>query len=76
IWFEDGSIVLATTAHLYRVHKSILAKNSSFFKDMFDFPTSGEQGETEGAVANAERWKGVPLVRMIGDSDEDVYHLL
>ncbi|KLO07723.1 hypothetical protein SCHPADRAFT_894412 [Schizopora paradoxa] len=77
LWFKDGSIVLATDVHLYRVHEGVLAQNSSVFKDMFDFPTSGERGDADGGVsASAEEWDGVPLVRMVGDSDEDVYHLL
>ncbi|KLO07722.1 hypothetical protein SCHPADRAFT_945014 [Schizopora paradoxa] len=76
IWFEDGSIVLATDVHLYRIHKSVLSKNSVVFRDMFDLPTIGERGETGGAVLIAEEWEGLPLVKMVGDSDEDVFHLL
>ncbi len=36
LWYEDGNILLATDAHLYRVHKSVLAKQSTVFKDMFE----------------------------------------
>lgn len=78
IWLEDGSIVLATDVHVFRVHKSILAKNSSVFKNMLNFPTGGD--ELEGGVnddaADAEQWDGLPLVRMVHDNDEDVCHLL
>ncbi|KLO06259.1 hypothetical protein SCHPADRAFT_1002449 [Schizopora paradoxa] len=75
IWFDDGSIVLATDVHLYRAHKSILAQYFTVFKDMFDMPT-GEEGFGDGGSVSAERWDGLLLVRMAGDSDEDVYHLL
>ncbi len=51
LWYEDGNIQLATDAHLYRVHKSVLIKQSTAFKDMFELPnTPPEVGEeTEGA---------------------------
>ncbi|KLO07206.1 hypothetical protein SCHPADRAFT_945455 [Schizopora paradoxa] len=68
-WFEDGSIVLATDIHLYRVHKGMLAKYSKVLGDMFNFPTGDED-------ANTERWEDVPIVRMVGDSDEGVRLLL
>ncbi|KLO07219.1 hypothetical protein SCHPADRAFT_945468 [Schizopora paradoxa] len=66
-WFSDGSIVLATDIHLYRVHKSVLARYSKVFSDMFEIPTGD---------ANTESWEGVPIVRMVGDSDGDVCVLL
>ncbi|KLO06826.1 hypothetical protein SCHPADRAFT_1002110 [Schizopora paradoxa] len=62
LWFDDGSIVLATDVHLYRIHKG-------------DFPTSGE-GRECADDAEAEEWDGVPFVKMVGDSDENVCHLL
>ncbi|KLO06257.1 hypothetical protein SCHPADRAFT_946238 [Schizopora paradoxa] len=76
LWYDDGSIVLATDVHLYRVHKSILAQYSTVFKDMLDIPTGDGSRADEGGIVSAERWDGLPLVRMAGDSDEDVYHLL
>ncbi len=64
-WYEDGSIILATDVHLFRIHKGILAKHSSFFHDMFNLPTS--------KILNVdEYWEGVPVVKMVGDSDEEV----
>jgi len=66
-WFSDGSVVLATEVHLYRVHKSMLAKYSSVLNDMFEIPSEG---------ANTDCWEGVPIVKMAGDSDEDVFALL
>lgn len=64
-WYKDGSVILATDVHLFRIHKGILAKHSTFFNDMFEFPT----GET---LDVNECWEGVPVVRMVGDSDEEV----
>ncbi|KLO07208.1 hypothetical protein SCHPADRAFT_658044 [Schizopora paradoxa] len=69
LWFSDGSIVLATDVHLYRVHKSMLAKYSKVLRDLFEIPTGDED-------ANTERWEDVPIVRMVGDSDEEVRLLL
>lgn len=76
LWFKDGSIVLATDSHLYRVHKSVLAKYSSVFEDMFEFPAGGRGGAGDAAYADESEWDGLPLVKMVGDSDESVYHLL
>lgn len=69
-WFNDGSIVLATDVHLYRVHKSVLSRYSKVFKEMFEIPT----GDSD--AANTERWEDVPIVRMAGDTDEGVCLLL
>ncbi len=67
LWFDDGSVVLATDVHLYRVHKSMLAKHSTVLSDMFEIPSGN---------ANTECWDGVPIVKMAGDSDEEVFILL
>jgi len=67
LWFDDGSVVLATDVHLYRVHKGMLAKHSTVLSGMFEIP-SGD--------ANTECWEDVPIVKMAGDSDEEVYILL
>ena len=76
-WFEDGNIVLATDVHLYCVHRGVLAKNSTVFKDMLELPNVGNTSDLEaGIVENGDSWEGRPLVRMVGDSDEDVYHIL
>ncbi|KLO06820.1 hypothetical protein SCHPADRAFT_932844 [Schizopora paradoxa] len=80
LWYEDGSIVLATDEHLYCVHKSFLASSSSVFKDMLAMPnaesvmTVGSQGTHMGK--DEDIYEGKPVVRMFGDSDENVYHLL
>ena len=68
LWFSDGSIVLSTDKHLYRVHKSVLAKHSKVLSDLLEIPT--------GDIAQMESWECVPMVRMVGDSDGEVYMLL
>lgn len=73
LWFDDASIVLATDIHVYRVHKSMLSKYSSVFKDMLEIPF---EGVDEDGATGVDRWDGLPLVRMAGDSDENVSHLL
>ncbi|KLO04229.1 hypothetical protein SCHPADRAFT_808263, partial [Schizopora paradoxa] len=75
LWFEDASIVLATDVHLYRVHKGMLANYSSVFKDMLEMPT-GEEDNDGGGSVDSNHWDGLPLVRMAGDSDENVSHFL
>ncbi len=86
VWYADGNIVLATERHLYRVHKSILAKYSTVFADMFKFEMegfggeegNGQQVQVNGGAMDAlnDRWEGVPIVQMHGDSDEDVKVIL
>ncbi|KLO06821.1 hypothetical protein SCHPADRAFT_1002106 [Schizopora paradoxa] len=76
-WFDDASIVLQTDVHLYRVHKSTLAKYSSVFRDMLEMPSGGGgNGNAGGGGVDEDRWDGLPLVRMAGDDNRDVYHLL
>ena len=67
LWFDDGNIVLASDVHLYRVYKGILAKHSKVLNDIFEIPTGD---------GNTESWEGVPMVRMVGDKDEEVSVLL
>ncbi|KIJ20629.1 hypothetical protein PAXINDRAFT_106264 [Paxillus involutus ATCC 200175] len=38
LWFSDGSIVLRAENTLFRVHKSLLARHSGFFQDLFTLP--------------------------------------
>ncbi|KLO06825.1 hypothetical protein SCHPADRAFT_1002109 [Schizopora paradoxa] len=74
LWHDDGNIVLATDAFLYRVHKGVLAKNSTVFRNMFMLPGDGTEGGTAGLGDGV--WDGVPMVKMAGDDDVDVYNLL
>lgn len=79
IWYFDGNVVLASDKHLFRVHKSILADRSTVFKDMFDLPTPEDQygpQESRNEASNLDYWEGLPIVRMAGDSDEEVANFL
>ncbi|TFK49217.1 hypothetical protein OE88DRAFT_1736862 [Heliocybe sulcata] len=38
LWFEDGNVVFQAQTTFFRVHRGVLAANSSVFKDMFSFP--------------------------------------
>lgn len=38
LWFQDGSVILATESSLFRVHISVLSRHSLFFRDMFRLP--------------------------------------
>lgn len=67
LWYEDGSVVLATNSKLFRVHKSVLSKTSGVFADLFSVPQP---------VDSTETYEGLPLVHLAGDHDEDVAHFL
>ena len=69
LYFSDGNIVLTTAGGtgehiLFRVHQSILAKNSPVFEHMLSSP--GDANET---------YDGVPLVKL-SDSREELESLL
>lgn len=66
-YFPDGNIVLdvvedsATTR--FRVHKSLLSRNSLFFAGMFDIPQPPEKP--------SELVDGCPVINLTGDSVGD-----
>ena len=39
IWFEDGNVVVIAQTTGFRVHKSLLSRQSDVFRDMFDMPS-------------------------------------
>jgi BTB/POZ domain len=62
LYLEDGNIVLSASQNdggysLFRVHKSILAKNSPVFSDMFTLSTPD----------SADIYDGVPIVQLHDD---------
>lgn len=65
IWFTDGNIILEAETTQFRVHRGVLAKHSSVFKDMFDVPQPPGEPEIEGC----------PIVHL-SDTAQDVGHLL
>lgn len=80
LWYEDGNVVLSTNSYLYRVHKSILSRQSTMFKDMFQVSGDAEgdsKGDSKGGVGlKPVEYEGVPLVALSDDSDEDVFSFL
>jgi hypothetical protein len=66
IWYKDGSVVLQAQDKQFRVHWSVLSKNSAFFRDMQDLPQPEMEQETVEAC---------PLIPL-SDSVVDIEHLL
>lgn len=52
LWFEDGNIVLVTDAENvgFKVHRSILARQSLVFRDMFEIPQPMHEEEYDGCA--------------------------
>ncbi|KAI9573789.1 hypothetical protein HD554DRAFT_555906 [Boletus coccyginus] len=74
LWFSDGSIVLRAENTLFRVHKSLLARHSGFFHDLFTLP----QPETDAKslpVHSVGGIEGCEVLRL-HDAPEDVANLL
>jgi hypothetical protein len=67
IWYRDGSVVLQAQDTQFRVHWSVLAKHSAFFKDL--------EGLPQPNPADLPTVDGCPVVE-IQDAVEDVEHLL
>lgn len=67
LWYEDGSVVLATETTLFRVYRGILSQNSVIFRNMFSLPRSPSSTE--------EKLDGLPLIHL-HDAAEDLAHLL
>ena len=65
LWYEDGSVVLATEDTYFCVHRSVMSKHCIVWRDMFAMP----QPETQ------EEYDGKPLIWMT-DSTEDLVHFL
>ncbi|KAJ7187938.1 hypothetical protein C8R46DRAFT_1241422, partial [Mycena filopes] len=71
-YYEDGNIVLSAKnadgcTRYFRLHRSILAKNSVVFGDMFTMPPP---------PSGTDLHDGVPLVEMAGDSAEALHSLV
>lgn len=73
LYLEDGSICLTSALPdspsprtVFRVHKSLLARHSSVFKDMFALPTD---------IGDQDQHEGLPLVIM-QDHTNDIEALL
>ncbi|KAJ7686492.1 hypothetical protein B0H17DRAFT_1136823 [Mycena rosella] len=65
IWHRDGSVVLQADDVQFRVHWSVLALHSSFFRDMQELPQPSDQPSVDGC----------PIIEL-QDAVEDVKYLL
>lgn len=66
-WFEDGNIILRAGEASFRVHSSVLSRNSAFFRDLFSLP--------QAAQAAPELLDGCPVV-LLHEIPGDVVMLL
>jgi hypothetical protein len=66
IWNSDGSVVLQAANTQFRVHWSVLARNSSVFRDMQGVPQPADQPGVEGC----------PIVELSDDTDDVGYLLM
>ena len=66
-WFEDGNIVLQAENTQFRIHKGILARHSSVFKDMVGIP--------QPSTSEEDLVEGCPLVRL-SDAAKDWTNVL
>lgn len=65
LYLDDGNIVLSALdtddgVVYFRVHRSVLSRQSPVFKDMFNIPTGD----------SVEKYDGVPLVRLHDGADD------
>lgn len=64
-WFGDGTIVILVEKYAFRVHGSILCKQSEVFSGMLDVPQPPSEPQMDGC----------PVVKLT-DSCEQVLHAL
>lgn len=68
LWFSDGNIVLQAEDTQFCVHRSVLSKYSSVFRDMFSLPQSS-------ADMVDEQVDGIPVV-ILHDMANDVERMI
>lgn len=67
LWFDDGNIVLLVDNVAFRVHRSLLGRHSTVFKDLFEL--------SQPSTSIDEQMDGVPLVKL-HDSPHELTDLL
>lgn len=68
LWFDDGNVVLVAEKTGFRVHRSVLARHSDVFRDMFLISQPEPPLNDEA--------KGCPIVPLVDDGAEDVATIL
>lgn len=66
-WYEDGNIVLQAEDTLFRVHQSVLSRQSQIFKDTFAMPQTPSQQN--------EHIEGCPVIPL-SDTAEDMGNII
>lgn len=67
VWLEDGNVILVAQGVSFRVHRSVLSRNSEVFQDMFAFP------QPEGE--HSECLEGCPVIQL-SDRHTELSHFL
>ncbi|KAI0070333.1 hypothetical protein K474DRAFT_1608890 [Panus rudis PR-1116 ss-1] len=60
-WLEDGNIILIAQNTSFRVHRSVLSRQSDVFKDMFSVP---------GLEDHSEKMHDIPIVYLSDNASE------
>ena len=65
VWFDDGSVVLQAENIQFKVHRSVLCRHSSVFRDVFSMPHPKDEPTVDSC----------PVI-YLQDSAEDLKHML
>lgn len=65
VWFDDGSVVLQAANVQFKVHRSVLCRHSSVFRDVFSMPHPRDEPTVDSC----------PVIHL-QDSAEDLKHML
>lgn len=75
LWFEDGSLICQAENILFRVHRSILARHSVCFQNMFSMPQSTTDSGFPDVTFKGTDGERTPVI-FLHDTAEDVGNLL
>lgn len=79
LWHPDGNVVLRTSTSLYCVHKGIIARHSTIFREVFSSRSFGlgSLGPGGQGFCAQELYDGIlPVLDMSDDDDRDIRLLL